>query len=76
LTVALTITAIAVATIPRLPPGIRKGDSGGIQLAAAALGITHPPGYGGFVSLGYLFTLVTGVDPARAVSFACLGRVW
>jgi len=36
------------------------------------LGITHPPGYAGFVSLGYLATLIPGVDPAYAVSALCM----
>lgn len=64
---------LIIATIPRLPRGICFGDSGGLQLAAATLGITHPPGYAGYVSLGHLATLVPGTSPAYMVSLACLG---
>lgn len=68
----LIVGVVAFAGIPRLPPSICFGDAGDIQLASATLGITHPPGYAGFVSLGYLFTLIPGLDPAYAVSIFCL----
>ena len=71
--IGLTIAVISVVTIGRLPPGICSADSGGLQLACATLGITHPPGYAGYASLGYLFTLVPGVDPAYMVSLASWG---
>ncbi|MBU0718364.1 MAG: DUF2723 domain-containing protein [Planctomycetes bacterium] len=71
LAIVVTTALIAAVTIPRLPSGVCFGDSGGLQLAAATLGITHPPGYVGYASLGYLATLVPGVSPAYMVSLAC-----
>ncbi len=68
----LTLVVVAVVTIPRLPPGICFHDSGELQLASTVLGITHAPGYPGFVSLGYLATMVPGVDPAYMVTLAYL----
>ena len=70
--VALVILVLAGVTIPQLPPGICYGDSGGLQLASATLGITHPPGYAGYVSLGFIVTLVPGANPAYMVSLLCL----
>ncbi len=72
LAVALALAVIGVVTIPRLPPGVCFSDSGDLQLASATLGIMHPPGYAGYVTLGYLCTLVPRVDPAYMVSLACL----
>ena len=66
--IAVTLGIAIAVTVPRLPSSICLGDSGGIQLAAATLGITHPPGYVGYMSLAHLFTLVPGVDPAYMVS--------
>lgn len=71
--IAVTLGIAVAVTVPRLSSGICFGDSGGIQLAAATSGITHPPGYVGYLSLAHLFTLVPGVDPAYMVSLACLG---
>ena len=73
ITIALTVVLLTAVAIPRLPPGICFGDSGGLQLASATLGITHPPGYAGYATLGYPLCQVPGVDPAYAVSLACLG---
>jgi hypothetical protein len=70
--IGVTIAAAVLVTVPRLPQGICKGDSGGLQLACATLGITHPPGYAGYASLGYLATLVPGTDPAYMVTLAGL----
>jgi len=66
--VGAAIAIVAVCGLLKLPPGVCFGDSGDLQAAAATLGIMHPPGYPGYVSLGYLATLVPGVEPARAVS--------
>ena len=68
----IAVLLVAVVVIPRLPPGICFGDSGGLQLAAVTLGITHPPGYAGYVSVGHLLTWLPGVDPAFAVTLACM----
>lgn len=68
----LVVTVIAFVSIPRLAPSICFGDAGDIQLASVTLGITHPPGYAGFVSLGHLATLIPGVEPAYAVSLFCM----
>lgn len=72
LAIFLMLAVITVAAVPRLPVGICHGDSGGFQLAAATLGITHPPGYAGYVSLWFLLTRVFGGDPAYVVSVSCL----
>lgn len=68
----LLVAVIILVSIRHLPPGVCLGDAGDLQLASAALGITHPPGYAGFVSLGHLATLIPGVDPAYAVSVFCM----
>lgn len=68
----LLVSVIALVSVPRLPPSVCFGDAGDLQLASASLGITHPPGYAGFVSLGHLATLIPGVDPAYAVSVFCM----
>jgi len=68
----LLVAAAAFVSIPRLPPSVCFGDAGDLQLASASLGITHPPGYAGFVSLGHLATMIPGVDPAYAVSVFCM----
>ena len=73
LAVALSVGVVAALGLPRLPPGICFDDSGDLQLAAATLGIAHPPGYAGYVSLGYLLTLLPGLTPARAVTLGCFG---
>ncbi len=65
------VCIVGVLVWPRLPPGICFGDSGGLQLAAATLGITHPPGYPGYVSVGHLFTYLPGLEPASGVTLAC-----
>ncbi len=69
--VALVLGVLLVVMIPRLPPGVCLGDSGDLQCASAVLGIAHPPGYGGYVSLGFLATCLPGVDHARAVTLMC-----
>lgn len=70
--VGLTISVLLICTIPNLPPGICFDDSGDLQLAAATLGIMHPPGYPAYVTLGHLATLTPSVDPAYMVSLCCL----
>ena len=68
LAILIAVMVIAAVTVPRLPPGICYGDSGDLQTASATLGIAHPPGYAGYVTLGYLITRIPGVDPACLVS--------
>lgn len=72
LAVLATMALLAVTAFGYLPPGICKGDAGDLQLASATLGVMHPPGYSGFVTLGYLLTRVPGIDPAYIVTLACL----
>lgn len=67
-----TMAVLALTAIPFLPPGICKGDAGDIQLASVTLGVMHPPGYPGFVTLGFLLTQIPGVNPAYIVTLACL----
>lgn len=71
--VSLLCGIVLVVTIPRLTPGVCYGDSGEFQLGSAVAGIIHPPGYAGYVSLGYLITRIPGVDPAYCITLACLG---
>lgn len=66
-----TMALLAVTAFGFLPPGICKGDAGDLQLASATLGVMHPPGYTGFVTLGYLLTRIPGTDPAYVVTLAC-----
>ncbi len=68
----LMLSIVTFAAVPRLPTGICHADSGGFQLAAATLGITHPPGYAGYVTLWHLLTRVFGGDPAYVVAVSCL----
>lgn len=70
--IVIAVLVLAAVTVPRLPPGVCYGDSGDLQLAAATLGIAHPPGYTGYVTLGFVLTRMPGVDPAHVVSLACL----
>lgn len=67
-----TLVAVTAVALPRLPPGICYGDSGELQLVAATLGITHAPGYPIYAALGWLFTLIPGLDPVYAVTLGCL----
>ena len=71
---ALAVLAVCLATLayPRLAPGICFDDPGDLQTACAVLGIAHPPGYAGYASLGRLLTWIPGLEPARAVTLACL----
>ncbi len=68
----LVVAVVAAVSIPRLPRGICFGDAGDLQVASATLGIPHPPGYAGYVTLGYLATRIPGVNPAFAVSVLCM----
>ncbi|MCP4246593.1 MAG: DUF2723 domain-containing protein [bacterium] len=72
LAILITLLVILAVTVPRLPSGICYDDAGDLQLASATLGIAHPPGYAGYVSIGWLLTLLPGVDPAYLVSLGCL----
>ncbi|MBI4719407.1 MAG: DUF2723 domain-containing protein [Planctomycetes bacterium] len=65
------VLVVGAVTVTRLPVGICYGDSGGLQLAAATLGITHPPGYPGYATLGFLVSRLPFADPAYAISLAC-----
>ncbi len=71
LVLGLTIAIISLLTIRNLPPGICFGDAGELQLASTTLGVMHPPGYTGFVTVGWLISRIPGVDPAFLVSIAC-----
>lgn len=66
------LAAVTGAAVPRLPTGVCHADSGGFQLAAATLGITHPPGYAGYVTIWHLITRIVPADPAYVVSISCL----
>jgi hypothetical protein len=72
LVVAATLLVVALVAVPRLPRGICFDDFGDLQLASETLGIMHPTGYAGYVTLGYLITRIPGVEPAYLVSLACL----
>lgn len=66
-----TVACLAITAFPYLPPGICKGDGGDLQFASATFCVMHPPGYPGFVTIGYLLTRIPGVDPAYVVTVAC-----
>jgi hypothetical protein len=68
----LVVAVVAAVSIPHLPRGVCFGDAGDLQLASATLGIPHPPGYAGYVTLGYLATRIPGLSPAFAVSVLCM----
>lgn len=72
LALAILIVCVGALAVPRLPPGLCFGDPGDLQLASATLGIAHPPGYCGYVTLGFLAGVIPGVDPPYAVSLVCL----
>ncbi len=59
--VAVAALALYVATVA---PGVLPADSGEFQLAAATLGIAHPPGYPLYIMLGWAFTRLTLDNPA------------
>jgi hypothetical protein len=71
---ALVVLALGVILMawPHLPRGVCTGDAGDLQLAATVLGIPHPPGYAGYVSLAHLATYIPGVEPASLVSAFCM----
>lgn len=64
----LTLAVAALSTWPQLPRGVCFGDGGGLQLASATLGITHPPGYVVYTTLWYLISLILPFEPAFAVT--------
>ena len=70
--VTLPIVVVACATWPHLPRGICYEDSGDFQVAAMTLGIPHPPGYAGYVSIGYLLTRLLPLNAAYTINLACL----
>lgn len=72
LAIFLTLGVVTLAAVPRLPTGVCHADSGGFQLAAATLGITHPPGYAGYVTFWHLLTRICSADPAYVVAVSCL----
>lgn len=64
----LTLAVAALSTRPQLPRGVCFGDGGGLQLASATLGITHPPGYVVYTTLWHLISLILPFEPAFAVT--------
>lgn len=70
--IAIAVSVVAAIAVRHLPPGVSYGDSGDLQLAAATLGVAHPPGYSGYLSALYLLTSATRADPAYVVSLACM----
>lgn len=72
LAVGTVVVVWALLALPRMPRGICFGDWGDLQLAAAVLGICHPPGYPGYAALGWLAASAPGVDAAYMVSLSCL----
>lgn len=68
----LSIAVVAWTAFPHLSRGICYEDPGDFQVAAATLGIPHPPGYAGYVSAGHLLTRLSPLDPAFTLNIACL----
>lgn len=55
--------------VHKLSPTVYTGDSGDLILAAAKLGVPHPPGYPLHTLIGHLFTLLPfGTSPAWKVN--------
>ncbi len=73
--ILVALVLVGVVTWSRLPRGICFGDAGDLQLASATLGIAHPPGYPILVSLGFLLTLIPGLDPPWGVTLGCWASV-
>lgn len=51
-----------------LAPGVLPADAGEFQLAAARLGIAHPPGYPLYTLTGALFALLMPWNPMRGIN--------
>lgn len=51
-----------------LARGLLPADAGEFQLAAATLGVAHPPGYPLYTMLGKLFTLLMPANPMRGLN--------
>ncbi len=68
----MPVLVLFILTVVRLPQGICFGDSGGLQLAAATCGITHPPGYVVYASILHVLTWGLPFEPAYDVSLSCL----
>ena len=66
------VIVLASITVGNLPSGVCFSDGGDLQLASTTLGVMHPPGYAGYVSLLHILTYVPGVEPAYMVSIGCL----
>lgn len=72
LPIAVALAVVTALTHRCLPPSICLGDFGDLQMAAATLGIAHPPGYVILATLLYPFTIIPGMDPMFGVSLGCL----
>jgi len=70
--IIIPVLILFALTVTRLPQGICFGDSGGLQLAAATNGITHPPGYVVYTSILHALAWVLPFAPAYDVSLSCL----
>ena len=71
-----TMALVFGIALTRLPLGPCFGDPGDFQTSCAALGIAHPPGYVGYVGIGWLITkLFFFLNPAYVVSLACAACV-
>ncbi len=67
---------IFVIGVLHLPKGPCFDDPGDLQTSCSTLGIAHPPGYAGFVLVGWLLTKVFFfLEPAYVVSLACAACV-
>ncbi|MBI4568648.1 MAG: DUF2723 domain-containing protein, partial [Planctomycetes bacterium] len=73
----VTFTAALAVYFRTLYPTVGPGDSGELALAAATLGVPHPPGYPLYVLVGRAFESLPFGDPAaRAnVMSACFGAL-
>ncbi len=73
---AAAMLVLIATALPRLAPGICRGDPGDMQVACATLGIMHPPGYLGYAAAGWVVCkLFFFVDPAYIVTLACFASM-
>src|SRR5574341_874215 len=64
---AVFVVALALYWLT-LARGLLPADAGEFQLAAATLGVAHPPGYPLYTLLGWVFTRLMPANPMRGLN--------
>ena len=60
----VTAVAFAILYVATLSPGVLPADNGEFQVAAANLGVAHPPGFALYTLLAHLMTWLPGLGSA------------